>query len=101
MSLVSKNIFAALDTKKKKKSSKGKNEKSPAETVDKTAELEKALFSQPVTGLSSWADESDEEDIHVAAPPVDDGWNEVRSFGGTSHDDQCCLRKQPVLLSWH
>ncbi len=81
MSLATKNIFAALDTSKSKKSSssksKSKEEKKkkssePKKAVDH-AELEKQLFSQPV-GLASWAD--DEEDDF--APPVEAGWTQVR-----------------------
>lgn len=79
MSMVSQNIFAALDTRKKKKSSKSKDEdrKKVAPKADKTAELEKAVFSQPINALSSWADESDEEEYHHHQP-ANDGWNAVR-----------------------
>eukprot|EP00198_Chlamydomonas_reinhardtii_P001497 XP_001690833.1 predicted protein [Chlamydomonas reinhardtii] len=78
MSLATSNIFAALDTKKVKKSSgktkkDGEKKKKPTEAkkaVD-TAELEKQLFSQPV-GLASWAD--DEDDDFTA--PVDAGWTQ-------------------------
>lgn len=77
--VVSQNIYAALDTKKKKKSGKSKDpeKKRSAPKVDKTAELEKAIFSQPVNALSSWADDSEEEDDHQLAP-ASDGWNAVR-----------------------
>lgn len=74
--VVSQNIFEALGKKKKKSSKPSKNEEKAAPPkADKTAELEKALFSQPI-GLSSWADESDEEEDHHAAPSGD-GWNAV------------------------
>lgn len=75
--VVSQNIFEALGAKKKKKTSKSKDDEGrSAPRVDKTAELERALFSQPINALSSWADESDEEEHHQPAA-ASEGWNEA------------------------
>ena len=40
-----------------------------------TAELEKAIFSQPSLGISNWADE-DDDDYAMPSLPID--WDEVR-----------------------
>lgn len=78
MSLATNNIFAALaDPKKakgsKKKSSKDndKKKKSGLEKKISTAELEAAIFAQPATNYSSWADEDDDDDAWAA--PVSSG----------------------------
>lgn len=92
--VVSTNIFAALDTKKKKKASGRDEKKKAAPKVDKTAELEKAIFAQPINALSSWADESDEEDYHQPAP-ASDGWASVRGAGGLCAWQHCMQARWP------
>lgn len=70
----SANIFAALDTsaaKSSKKKDKNGEKKSKAETaaID-TAELERAIFSQPSTGMSNWADCDEEDDGFAPATNI-------------------------------
>lgn len=77
MSLATSNAFAALaDPKKAKKKSskdhdkkKDKKKKSPS-----TAELEKAIFSQPSISITSWADEDDDDYAVPVLPPT---WDQV------------------------
>lgn len=73
MSMKSTNIFAALDAKKskKKKSSKDGEKKAKAETpaID-TADLERAIFSQPSTGMSNWADCDEDDDGFAPATNI-------------------------------
>jgi hypothetical protein len=82
MSLATNNIFAALDAGAKKSKPKVEKDvsKKKKSTDDKdkkaaTAELEKAIFAQPLSS-SNWADDSEDDDDY-AAPPVDDGWSRV------------------------
>ena len=76
------NIFAALaKSKSKKKSSEPKEPRESQE--EKHAALEAAIFSAPSgTGLSNWADDSEEEDGWGAEPQaahdLGGGWEEVR-----------------------
>ena len=78
------NIFAALaKTKKKSKPKADSDEKAAESKVDKHAELEAAIFSGPSgTGLSNWADDSEEEEEEWGAQPHhagEEGWSEVRA----------------------
>jgi hypothetical protein len=78
MSLATSNVFALLnESKKKKKSSKDdkKKKKSDKKHVS-TAELEKAIFSQPSINITSWADEEDDD---YALPPLPTTWDQVRA----------------------
>lgn len=66
--ITSQNIFAALDTKKKKKSSKSKDaedkkKKKELSKADRSAELERAIFSGPKVSISNWADTDDDDDF--------------------------------------
>jgi triosephosphate isomerase len=83
MSLATSNAFAALaDPKKaKKKSSKEHDKKSKKkEKKVSTAELEKAIFSQPSINITSWADEDDDD---YAVPALPSNWEQVRSGAHT------------------
>ncbi len=86
MSLATNNIFSALDgtaPKKSKAKVDAVKKKSAAEDrADKkaaTAELEKAIFAQPLSS-SAWADDDDEEDGYegTAREPEEDGWSNVK-----------------------
>jgi hypothetical protein len=73
------NIFAALSKKKKKISSKDDGGAKEEEAkVDKHAEIEKAIFSAPVGGMSNWADDLEDDWGAPAPAAADDGWNQVR-----------------------
>lgn len=67
--ITSQNIFAALDTKKKKKSSSkskdgdDKKKKKVASKADRSAELERAIFSGPKVSITNWADTDDEDEL--------------------------------------
>ena len=79
MSLATSNIFALLDeSKKKKKSSKDhdKKKKKGDKKQVSTAELEKAIFSQPSINITSWADEEDDD---YALPSLPTTWDQVRA----------------------
>ncbi|KAK9909905.1 hypothetical protein WJX75_009245 [Coccomyxa subellipsoidea] len=82
--ITSQNIFAALDTKKKKKSSKSKDadekkKKKEVSKADRSAELERAIFSGPKVSISNWAD-TDEDDDFVEELP--ESWSApVQSSG--------------------
>ncbi len=72
--ITSQNIFAALDTKKKKKSSKSKDadekkKKKEVSKADRSAELERAIFSGPKVSISNWADTDDDDDDFVDELP--------------------------------
>jgi hypothetical protein len=87
--MLQKNAFAALDSAKtvkkastKSKSSKEEREKkksSEAKKAEKNAaELEAAIFANPgALGISSWADDDDEEDYAVPAASTNSGWSVV------------------------
>ena len=79
MSGKSNNIFAALQTKKStKKVSVKEDADEPKE--DNHAELEKAIFSTTATGISNWADDSEDEwEAHARHPAAEQGWNQVRT----------------------
>lgn len=86
MSLLNKNAFAALEAKKVKKTSSkskssnkdGDKKKTEVKTVKDTAELEKAIFSNPVgLGISSWADDDDEDDFTPVDAGAGNGWSKV------------------------
>lgn len=67
MSLSTSNAFAALDTKRKKKSKPKedgaeKKSKQPAKAAEASADLEKAVFSQAKINVSNWADTDDDDD---------------------------------------
>ena len=81
------NLFALLDKSEKKKSSKGEKKKPVTEGAEekaeksaaRTAELEKAIFAQPLSS-SNWADTDDEEDaadMEGGRTVEDDGWSRV------------------------
>ncbi len=78
------NIFAALDKKAKSKPDKESSKKKassddkPKEKKPSTAELEKAIFAQPLSS-SNWADDSEEEDEYEQEQKqqIDDGWSRV------------------------
>jgi hypothetical protein len=87
--LATANSFAALSKKKKSsgsgsskdkagssKSSKGKKETTKAVS---SAELEKAIFSQPSINISSWADEEDDDYSVPVLPP---NWETVGASCG-------------------
>lgn len=81
MSLATSNAFAALAKAKSsssKKSSKDTDKKGKKSSKDKksvsTAELEKAIFSQPSLNISSWADEEDDD---YAVPVLPPDWEQV------------------------
>ena len=67
--ITSQNVFAALDTKKKKKSASkskdadDKKKKKSVSKADRSAELERAIFSAPKVSITNWADTDDEDDI--------------------------------------
>ena len=67
--ITSQNTFAALDTKKKKKSSSkskdgdDKKKKKVASKADRSAELERAIFSGPKVSITNWADTDDEDEL--------------------------------------
>ncbi len=72
----SSNIFAALDTKKKKKgSSKSqegeKKKEKKVSKAERSAELERAIFSAPKVSISNWADTDDEDEFGADLP---DSW---------------------------
>lgn len=92
------NIFSLLEGGKKGHSSKSSSKKSsskesggskaskkPSTTKeDNTAELEKAIFSQPAIGISNWADDSDDdypEETVAEVEEEEDGWSKVGSWG--------------------
>jgi hypothetical protein len=76
------NIFAALAKTRSKKEKKPKAESDAV--PDKHAELEAAIFSQSGTGLSNWADDSEEDDEWQAQPAEaqGEGWSEVSDHAG-------------------
>lgn len=99
MSLLAKNAFAALEGKKVKKSSSksksssskdSKKDKKPETSPQDAAELEKAIFSNPV-GISSWADDDDDDDYApiVTSASADAGWSKVSSPRCTLHAHSC------------
>ena len=87
---VSANLFSVLDKQakskaekeiKKKKPAGEKGEKKSSSAAAATAELEKAIFAQPLSS-SNWADDDDDEEDAFEmeggrAEPVDDGWSRV------------------------
>ena len=79
MSGISNNIFAALQKKKSsKKAAPPKEDVIEEPRVDKHAELEKTIFSASATGVSNWADDSEDEwDAAARHPQAEEGWNQV------------------------
>jgi hypothetical protein len=85
------NAFAALEKGKK---SKDKKDKKKLEKKVSTADLEKAIFSAPQMGITSWADEDDDDFSH---PPIPESWSQVwdalRRAGGAgragAQPDRC------------
>jgi hypothetical protein len=79
-SLATRNTFAALQkSSKSKKDDGGKKKRSKDEKKSvSTADLEKAIFSQPSLGISNWADD-DDEDGDYAMPALPAEWGEVRT----------------------
>ncbi len=81
MSLATSNAFSALSEAKKSKSKKaGKDEhkrKKDKKAVS-SAELEKAIFSQPSINITSWADEEDDD---FAVPVLPSNWEQVCAPG--------------------
>lgn len=92
--ITSQNVFAALDTRKKKKiSSKSKeaeDKKKDKKTskADRSAELERAIFSGPKVNISNWADTDDDDDFGDDLP---DSWSAPVRFTGCwlVHDGAC------------
>ncbi len=87
--ITSQNIFAALDTKKKKKSSKSKDadekkKKKEVSKADRSAELERAIFSGPKVSISNWADTDDDDDFVDELP---------ESWSAPVRLAMCCLRQ--------
>lgn len=79
------NIFAALTKTKSKKSKAPKEATEERESkADKHAELEAAIFSQSGTGLSNWADDSEDEEEWGAPHPAhhEEGWEAVSAVLG-------------------
>jgi hypothetical protein len=73
------NIFAALAKSKSGKKSKQPKEQKEDPSADRHAELESAIFSQSGTGLSNWADDSEDEDWGAPQSLAQgEGWSEVR-----------------------
>ena len=83
------NLYSLLDKKVKSKAEKEIKKKKPAgekgekkaSSAAATAELEKAIFAQPLSS-SNWADDDDDEEDAFEmeggrAEPVDDGWSRV------------------------
>lgn len=81
MNLESANLFAALDTKKKKKSksSKEHEKKKKPDKAEKAAELDRAIFSQPVQASTNWADEDEEDEFDQDLGPLPESWAQVSS----------------------
>lgn len=79
MNLESANLFAALDTKKKKKgkSSKDHDKKKKPDKAEKAAELDRAVFSQQVPASTNWADEDDDDDFDNDLGPLPESWAQV------------------------
>ena len=94
--ITSQNVFAALDTRKKKKiSSKSKeaeDKKKDKKTskADRSAELERAIFSGPKVNISNWADTDDDDDFGDDLP---DSWSAPVCFPGCYmvHDGACTV----------
>ena len=94
--ITSQNVFAALDTRKKKKiSSKSKeaeDKKKDKKTskADRSAELERAIFSGPKVNISNWADTDDDDDFGDDLP---DSWSAPVRFPGCCmvHDGACSV----------
>ncbi len=80
MNLESANLFAALDTKKKKKSksSKDHDKKKKPDKAEKAAELDKAIFSQPAPTTTNWADDDEfDDDFENDLGPLPESWAQV------------------------
>ena len=80
---MSSNLFAVLDKAKKPKSAvkdKKKNADEKHEKKVSSAELEKAIFAQPLSN-SNWADDDDDEEdafeMEGGRAADDDGWSRV------------------------
>jgi hypothetical protein len=92
--ITSQNVFAALDTRKKKKSaskskeSEDKKKDKKAFKADRSAELERAIFSGPKVNISNWADTDDDDDFGDNLP---DSWSAPVRFSGccTPHEHSC------------
>ena len=92
--ITSQNVFAALDTRKKKKSSskskesEDKKKDKKATKADRGAELERAIFSAPKVNISNWADTDDDDDFGDELP---DSWSAPVRFPGlmTAHAMPC------------
>ena len=81
MNLESANLFAALDTKKKKKgkSSKDHDKKKKPDKAEKAAELDRAVFAQQVPASTNWADEDDDDDFDNDLGPLPESWAQVHA----------------------
>lgn len=85
MAAPSSNIFAALTKTKSKKAKAPKEAGEERESkADKHAELEAAIFSQSGTGLSNWADDSEDEEWGAPHPAhqQEEGWEAVSGAPG-------------------
>lgn len=81
MNLESANLFAALDTKKKKKSKTSKDhdkKKKQPDKAEKAAELDRAVFSEKVPTTTNWADEDEfDDDFDNDLGPLPESWAQV------------------------
>lgn len=90
--ITSQNVFAALDTRKKKKSSskskesEDKKKDKKASKADRSAELERAIFSGPKVNISNWADTDDEDD---SGDDLADPWSAPVRFPGCCMPHEC------------
>ena len=80
MNLESQNLFAALDTKKKKKTKSSKDhdkKKKQPDKAERAAELDRAVFSQPAPTTTNWADEDDFDEFDQDLGPLPESWAQV------------------------
>lgn len=116
--ITSQNVFAALDTRKKKKSSskskeaEDKKKDKKASKADRSAELERAIFSGPKVNISNWADTDDDDDFGDDLPdswsapvrfpgcciPHEGACNGLASFSGTCYASAYCRDRYPYVL---
>lgn len=94
------NIFAALAKSKSSKKSKPKEQRE--DPADRHAELESAIFSQSGTGLSNWADDSEDEDWGATQSHTQgEGWSEVMDAVHDSDNRFCAALANAALEPHH
>lgn len=103
MNLESANLFAALDTKKKKKgkSTKDHDKKKKPDKAEKAAELDRAVFSQQVPTSTNWADEDDDDDFDNDLGPLPESWAQVIVVAVTDCDAVFCAVLIVLVPSRH